>query len=114
MIISPNLQCDDMNGIVNSCRNNRTMKWDRTLLDKTQPHFQITPDGSIFFFLTSGGIDLTSSESCSVEAATRLHPGKSVFVLFTTPNITEVLDSNTLSVLLNFENVYLRYIQLST
>ena len=99
---------------MNSCRKNRTMKWDRTLLDETQPHFQITPDGSIFFFLTSGGIDLTSSESCSVEAATRLHPGKSVFVLFTTPNITEVLDSNTLSVLLNFENVYFRYIQLST
>jgi len=45
-----------------------------------------------------------------VESAARLHPGRHVFVLFITPNVTDVLQSDELNTLINFGNIKLRYI----
>jgi len=45
-----------------------------------------------------------------VESAARLRPGRRVFVLFSTANVTDVLQSDTLNSLINFGNVKLRYV----
>ncbi len=54
--------------------------------------------------------DLRAREACPVEAAARLHRGRKVFVVFTTPNVTDAFDSRTLSLLVTFENVHLRWV----
>jgi hypothetical protein len=63
--------------------------------------------------VSSGATDLSPREACAVEAAAKYNPGKHVLVLFITPNITDILQSNTLSILLSFQNVMLRYIRVS-
>ena len=70
-------------------------------------------NNGIFFFVTSGAVDLEPRESCCIEAAANLHPGRRVFVIFIRENITDPTeDSRTLLTLLSYENVYLRYIKL--
>lgn len=60
-------------------------------------------------------IDLTrhSFKACVIESAASLHPGKRVFVLFITSNVTNVYDSLTLSTLIGFQNIRLRHIKVS-
>jgi hypothetical protein len=65
----------------------------------------------MFYFVTSGAIDLLSRESCVVESAAHLNPSKQIFVLFLHENITDVLESATLLPLLSYENVLLRHIK---
>ena len=64
----------------------------------------------MFFFVTTGQDDLSCKEACLVESAARLHPYRRVFVLFITANITDVLKSFTMSILVSFNNIYLRHI----
>ena len=74
---------------------------------------QINLDHDMFFFVTSGAHDLRPREACLVESASLLHPGKKVFVLFITANVTDVLESPTLSYLIGYTNIHLRYIKVS-
>ena len=64
----------------------------------------------MFFFVTTGQDDLSCKEACLVESAARLHSYKRIFVLFITPNVVDVLKSFTMSILVSFENIYLRHI----
>ena len=74
---------------------------------------QVIINNGIFFFVTSGAVDLEPRESCCIEAAANLHPGRRIFVIFIRENITDPTeDSRTLLPLLSYENVYLRYIKL--
>jgi hypothetical protein len=70
-------------------------------------------DNDLFFFVGSGAVDLEPRQACPVEAAARLHPGKKVFLVFITANVTDILTSSTLSYLLSFENINMRYIRVS-
>ena len=75
--------------------------------------FQVILNNGIFFFVSSGATDLEPRESCVVEAAANLHPGRRVFLIFIRENITDPTEeSRTLLTLLAYENVYLRYIKL--
>lgn len=75
--------------------------------------FQVMLNGDMFFFVSSGAQDLNAREACPVEAAAQLHPGRHIFVLFITPNITNIVHSRTMSVLLSYKNVVFRYIKVS-
>ena len=67
----------------------------------------------MFFFVTTGQDDLNCREACLVESAARLHSYKRVFVLFITPNVIDVLKSFTMSILVSFDNIYLRPIDVT-
>ncbi|TRY70399.1 hypothetical protein TCAL_02410 [Tigriopus californicus] len=82
------------------------------IFDELDPN-EVMLNGDMFFFVSSGAQDLNSREACTVEAAAQLHPGRHIFVLFITPNITNIIQSHTLSVLLSYNNVIFRYIKVS-
>ncbi len=48
---------------------------------------------------------------CIVESTARLHPSRRIFVLFLTDKVEDILQVKTLSALLSFPNVYLRFIK---
>ena len=64
----------------------------------------------MFFLVTSGQDDLSCKEACLIESAARLHSYRRIFVLFITPNVIDVLKSFTMSILVSFDNIYLRHI----
>jgi len=56
--------------------------------------------------------DLHLNEACMIEAAARGHPTRRIFVLFITPEVNDVFKSKSMSALLSYENIFLRYIKL--
>lgn len=82
------------------------------IFDELDPN-EVMLNGDMFFFVSSGAQDLNAREACPVEAAAQLHPGRHIFVLFITPNITNIVHSRTMSVLLSYKNVVFRYIKVS-
>ncbi len=74
---------------------------------------EVTLNNDIFFFVANGAVDLTAREACTVEAAARQHKGKHVFIVFITADVTNIIESASLSYLLSYTNVYFRYIKVS-
>ena len=74
---------------------------------------EIRINHDMFFFVTSGAADLDDKQACVVEAAASLHSHKRVFILFITKSEVKVLGSKTLSLLISYDNVYMRSIKLS-
>lgn len=106
-------------------RRNRFFRWTERkrglknlfILHKTRfrcqcEKFQVRLNREMFFFVSDGLKDLQLHDACIVEAAARLHPTRRVFVLFITPDVTDVFKSKSLSALLSYENIFLRHIKL--
>ena len=74
---------------------------------------EIRIDNDVFFFVSNGAKDLSPLEACSVESAALHNVGKKVFVLFITEHVADILDSDTMSYLLSYTNVYFRWIRAS-
>lgn len=78
-------------------------------------------DHQIFFLETScsnkngGVIHLTARQICAIESMARLHPNHKIFVVFTAPVGLQRngFETEILQKLLQYENVYLRYVNLS-
>lgn len=75
----------------------------------------------IFFLETScsnshgGAIHLTSRQICGIESVARLHPNHKIFVLFLAPVGFQLkrTETDTIQILLKYDNVYLRNINLT-
>uniref|UniRef100_A0A182PCN3 Alpha 1,4-glycosyltransferase domain-containing protein n=1 Tax=Anopheles epiroticus TaxID=199890 RepID=A0A182PCN3_9DIPT len=96
--------------------------WDgeKLLDDVQQSEPQPSDDGrNIFFHETSctrdGVIRLNPRQACAIESAARLNPGWKVYVLFAAPvGFRNRSDQPILEALLEYRNVHLRYVNLTT